>query len=342
MENLISIIVPVYNTPLEMFTKCVDSLVSQSYQNIEVILIDDGSNSGIESICDEYADRYPNFSVIHKKNGGLSSARNAGFKKCTGKWVMFLDSDDWLDENTCDELSKITLRFSEADFFVFGFRHDYGKRVEDCKFTFENESVFGDGERNNLFLEALKFPSLFSSSCWKLYSNKFLHDASLDHDEQIRQGSEDLEFMLRVIANYKKSVYIAKRYYNYVMNKDSITNSFNEDNAYKVLRCFEKMEEVILRQKKCIRDSFYIRAWFAICASLISGFMNPNNSLSYKEKKEKSQKYVKDSYCTKVMREITLSSVGLSRGIVLFCVKNNLWILIYIIAVIRGKQKNRL
>ena len=99
-ECMISIIVPVYNAEMHL-NKCVDSILAQTYTNIELILVDDGSCDGSERICDEYQMKDSRVFVFHKENGGVSSARNLALKKARGDYVMFVDADDWIEENMC-------------------------------------------------------------------------------------------------------------------------------------------------------------------------------------------------------------------------------------------------
>ena len=155
------------------------------------------------------------------------------------------------------------------------------------------------------------------------------------------QGSEDLEFMLRVIDSYNSTLCINKRYYHYVMNQNSITNSFNEKNAYSVLQCFKKMEDVIINKNEIVKDSFYIRSWNAICASIISGFMNPNNSLKYREKRKKTRQYLNNDFCIKTIKKVNILKLSFTRALVLIFSKTNLYFLIYLMAMMRNKQKGR-
>ena len=98
-NDLVSLIIPVYRVE-KYLSRCLDSVLNQDYSNIEIILVDDGSPDSSPLICDEYAQRDPRISVIHKKNGGQSSARNAGLKVAKGHYVNFLDSDDWIAPDT--------------------------------------------------------------------------------------------------------------------------------------------------------------------------------------------------------------------------------------------------
>ena len=103
MKDLISIIVPIYKVEKHL-KKCIKSIVEQSYTNLEIILVDDGSPDNCGKICDEYAKKDCRIKVIHKKNGGLSDARNCGIDKSSGKYLMFVDSDDYIDKNICEKL----------------------------------------------------------------------------------------------------------------------------------------------------------------------------------------------------------------------------------------------
>ena len=100
---LISIIVPIYNIA-EYASECIQSLINQTYKNIEIILVDDGSTDHSPVICDEFAEQDERIKVIHKRNGGLSDARNAGLDVATGEYIGFVDGDDWVDEDMYETL----------------------------------------------------------------------------------------------------------------------------------------------------------------------------------------------------------------------------------------------
>ena len=99
----ISIIVPVYNVELYL-EKCIESIINQTYTNIEIILVDDGATDSSGNICDLYSKKDSRIKVIHKRNGGLSDARNVGIEKAVGQYLMFVDSDDYIDKTMCEKL----------------------------------------------------------------------------------------------------------------------------------------------------------------------------------------------------------------------------------------------
>jgi len=118
-EPLVSIIVPIYKVE-PYLQRCIDSIVSQTYTNLEIILVDDGSPDGCPQICDEYAAKDNRIVVIHKENGGLSDARNAGLDICKGEYVSFVDSDDWIADSFIENLAKAIYQ-SNADIGVADF-----------------------------------------------------------------------------------------------------------------------------------------------------------------------------------------------------------------------------
>lgn len=101
----LSVIVPIYNVE-PYLRQCLDSIVNQTYRNLEIILVDDGSPDNCGAICDEYAEKDERIFVVHKQNGGLSAARNDGIARATGEWITFVDSDDWCDTDYYEQLFK--------------------------------------------------------------------------------------------------------------------------------------------------------------------------------------------------------------------------------------------
>ena len=138
MGDLISVIVPVYNVE-KYIKKCLDSIIYQTYKNIEIILVDDGStdNSGI--ICDVYKERDKRIKVIHKKNNGVSAARNTGIENANGKWISFVDSDDWIDKNYFEILiSKIYN--NDIDCILCCYNRVVKNNVEKVKYVTEEKN----------------------------------------------------------------------------------------------------------------------------------------------------------------------------------------------------------
>ena len=141
-EVKVSIIVPVYNISENILRQCIESTITQTLKEIEIILVDDGSTNNSGLICDEYAKKDNRVKVIHKRNGGLSAARNTGYEKATGRWITFLDSDDWIEPKTCEETYKLGLENS-ADVVIFGTIQEFEHLKKPFKYKYEEKCLWG-------------------------------------------------------------------------------------------------------------------------------------------------------------------------------------------------------
>lgn len=122
MNTLISVIVPIYNVQ-QYLPECIDSILAQTYKNLEIILVDDGSPDSCPQICDDYAKRDDRIKVIHKPNGGLSDARNHGIRSATGEYLLFIDSDDFYDDRDgIWQLVNILIKYPDTDIVFFAER----------------------------------------------------------------------------------------------------------------------------------------------------------------------------------------------------------------------------
>jgi glycosyltransferase involved in cell wall biosynthesis len=126
----ISVIIPVYNVR-QYLDQCLNSLAEQTYKNLEIILVDDGSTDGSSEICDSYSEKDERFKVIHQNNAGVSSARNAGLNAVSGEWIMFMDADDWIENDTCEAALNCAVR-NDADTVLFNMIYEYVGQSEVC------------------------------------------------------------------------------------------------------------------------------------------------------------------------------------------------------------------
>ena len=134
MNDIISVIVPVYKAE-KYLEKCLDSIVGQTYKDLEIILVDDGSPDSSGRICDKYAENDNRIKVIHKKNGGDSSARNAGFKEATGKYIATIDSDDWIELDAYEKMLKKMIE-NNVDIVRCGFFKDFDDKTLESPFIY--------------------------------------------------------------------------------------------------------------------------------------------------------------------------------------------------------------
>ncbi len=239
----ISVIIPVYSVD-KYLTQCIDSVLNQSYSDIEIILVDDGSPDTSPAICDRYEKEYTNIKVIHKENGGLSDARNRGLEDATGEYVLFLDGDDFWDDT--DALKMLTGRVSQtnADVLNFSFKK-YDEHTKEKTPYFKNISAMPLEYKNKK--DQLIYISdnhrYISSACTKLIRRELFSDNLL-----FEKGvySEDVEWSARLIKAAKSMDFICRDFYCYRQRNGSISHTINDkkcaDLCKHIINCIMLME----------------------------------------------------------------------------------------------------
>lgn len=224
-EIKISIIIPVFSVENYLPT-CIDSVLKQSYSNTEIILVDDGSPDNSATICDKYAELFSNVMVIHKKNGGISDARNKGIELATGDYIAFLDGDDfWDDINALETLVK-RIEETNADVLNYSFNKYYEDTKEKIPY-FRNVSAMPlEMTSKAEQLTYLSDNHLYISSSWtKLIKRKiFTEDIMFD----VGVYSEDVEWSARLIKRAETMDFICANFYCYRQRKDSISHTIND------------------------------------------------------------------------------------------------------------------
>lgn len=229
MNPLISVIVPVYNVD-KYLNRCIDSILNQTFKQIEVILVDDGSTDNSPIICDEYSNKYENIKVIHKKNNRVAAARNDGIKIATGKYIALVDSDDWIENNMLEEMYN-----KAEEFYTDITMCDLKKVGVESEYTVSQPIREGYYDRNMIELELfpclimfenIEFPPTISNwTC--LFRRKFLIEHNLFYDEDIHY-CEDSIFGSKAMYNANRFYYMKNRYfYNYFYNPNSTTSTCN-------------------------------------------------------------------------------------------------------------------
>ena len=219
MEKIkISVIIPVYNVE-KYLRKCLYSVVSQKYENLEIILVDDGSTDNSAQICDEFANNDSRIKVIHKENGGVSSARNFGLNICVGDYISFVDSDDWLE---ADFYKWVNDNIQNNDLLIFDYFIANEKKKRIKKIFTEEEKTFSKQE---CMLELAK-ETLKSYPFNKIYNRNIFNDLRFPEGKNY----EDQAIMHLIIHKCNKIEYVSKAYYNYYQNPNSITHTVSEKN----------------------------------------------------------------------------------------------------------------
>lgn len=337
----ISLIVPVYKVPEKFLRKCIDSLIAQTYKNIEIILVDDGSPDNCGKICDEYQKKDGRIVVVHQSNKGLSGARNTGFNHANGKWITFVDGDDWIEKNTCETYIKYAK--SDFDIIISSVIKDYGKKIYYYNYDdkYVDNKVYENEEVKYLQSEVLDFNGNIAFAYGKLIRRDFLKKYEIKHDELLKQGAEGIEFNVRLFEKANKVLFIKKYLYHYMYNDQSISTTHDIENHKYVLKCFEKIKDFILNSKNKdeLLEKFYNRMLYVIITTAISGYFNPSNNEKFSEKKYGYKKYLENPLVKESLKNGKENGLGFKRKIVLRMIKFKFYSGIDIFAKIRKFQK---
>ena len=226
-EDLVTIIVPVYNVE-KFLTRCVDSITHQTYQNLEILLINDGSTDSSLQVCEELKKSDDRIVVFDKKNEGLSSTRNFGIKRATGKWLSFIDSDDYIEPNMIATLLSVNKTNNTK--IACGGRYDV---YEDTKNKIKGLCPLKDEviEAKEGIRRILNWQNLDSSACDKLFSADLWNDISFP----VGRIVEDVAVMYRVFDEADRISMVAKPFYCYFHRSNSITTSSYSDKSLIVI-----------------------------------------------------------------------------------------------------------
>lgn len=216
MNDLISVVVPIYNVE-QFLRKCLESIINQSYRNIEIILVDDGSTDQCPAICEEYKKIDQRIKVIHKKNGGLSDARNIGIDAAQGEYLVFVDSDDYIHMDMIKKLYEIIIKDS-SDLAICNYKvvDEYGSVLETSKRETRDELIIGEKE---FWEEYYNNQNGYYIVAWnKLYKKSLFLKERYD----VGKIHEDELICHRIIAQCKKISCLEEQLYFYLKRNNSI------------------------------------------------------------------------------------------------------------------------
>lgn len=316
MENkrLVTVIVPVYNVELYL-ERCIQSIMNQTYKNLEIILVNDGSKDSSGTICNQYKCMDNRIQVIHKVNGGLSDARNAGLAVANGEYVSFIDSDDWI-ELSMIELLLDSIEKSGAEIAIgrrYRIYQDGSRHLETFQ-TYPKEKCF-DVERGLKYL--MSFCGYDMSVCDKLFCKKVLQNITFPYGKTC----EDSFTTYKIFSQAKRIVYVNQGIYNYFYRENSITRN-------------EKVNEAVIeatREQLAFINVKYPRLKSAAASSYITALISVYNEYIRRDKVcENCNKYNKEArrYLTSALKNNCVSHIKKIQLIV-FCTSTKIYRFIY-------------
>lgn len=280
MTPTVSIIVPVYKVE-KYINQCIESILSQTFKEFELILIDDGSPDNSGEICDKFADIDQRITVIHKSNGGVSSARNVGLKNAKGKYILFIDSDDWIDSSFIAEL-VYSMENKNADLTVCDYYLADTDKLKTNKIFDKDISLNKINEEEMVNL--IKTHSIFGPWC-KLYRNDVIQRNKIFFNTNVSFG-EDLLFNLQYLSNVNNICMIGKELYYYRQVNGSLVRSFNENKIESFVLINQEFLNFIDKYNMLKNKVLYYVVYHVIddYIALLNKLINYKSSLKHKYK----------------------------------------------------------
>lgn len=311
-NNKVSIIVPAYNVE-KYISDCIRSVLRQSYADFELIIVDDGSNDHTLELSRKFADKDERIQVIHQKNGGSPSARNSGLKHATGEYILFLDSDDWLEDD-CLEITLKEINQNHADMVFFDYIQEFENKSIP-KHSIKQYCVYTKKE-DNAFIYDMR-----TITAWgKLYRRECIKD--IKFDEQMRTA-EDVDFSFRAYDNVQRAVYLNKPLMHYRVLNSSAIHGYNPEILNKFAYPIDEIRKYMLNGNLTRAKAFY--SFLAIAYIVITrNMICLNTSLSDSVKKYKLRELNKIKWVQELFQNSDKLVMPISRKIIIFCGKHGL------------------
>lgn len=255
MENKISVIVPVYNA--EKYVKrCIDSILNQTYKNLEVVLVNDGSTDKSGYICDMYAKSDDRIKVVHQLNKGVCVARNTGIKESSGEYILFIDSDDWIEYNTLEILMN-NVKFEDIDILIYGYKMEFIQK--DNKKT---KIVTPEKKFYKTVLDYLDDFNIYRTNglfgyCWnKIYKADIIRKNKVFFEEYA--FAEDLYFNFKILPYCRDIKVINDSFYHYMHQSEITLSKVKKDEITAMNQIYDKTVEFLKKMNSYENNKEYI------------------------------------------------------------------------------------
>lgn len=335
-KGVVSVVLPIYNVE-KYLNRCIKSVINQSYKNLEIILVDDGSPDNCPTLCDEWAKKDNRIKVIHKKNAGLGYARNTGIENATGEYICFFDSDDYIALDTIEKVYSLAVQ-EKSDMVVFGFCNvkangETGKAV----IPHTEKTTFSGQEVQDLFLVDLIGPDVKNGkqtnlwmSAWAcLYSLEMIQRASWRFVSEREIISEDIYSLLGLYKYVSRVSVLSEALYFYCENAGSLTHTYKKDRYCKIKNFYDACYQ--LAEKNGYAESVkerlsYPYLSYTIAAMKMIAISDGNDDT---QKRKLIYEIISDPHIQSVLRKTDLTKETRIRKLLLYSIKRKQFGLCY-------------
>lgn len=341
-KGVVSMVLPIYNVE-KYLNRCIKSVINQSYKNLEVILVDDGSPDNCPTLCDEWAKKDNRIKVVHKKNAGLGYARNTGIENATGEYICFFDSDDYIALDTIEKAYNLAIQ-EKSDMVVFGFCNvkangETGKAV----IPHTEKTTFSGQEVQDIFLTDLIGPDVKNGkqtdlwmSAWAcLYSLEMIQKASWRFVSEREIISEDIYSLLGLCKYVNRVSVLSEALYFYCENAGSLTHTYKKDRYNKIKNFYKACYQ--LATENSYSDNVKDRLSYPYLSNTIAAMKMIVGSDQVKTLKcEQLEQIIDDDTLQNVLSKANIRKEKKTRKLLLVAIKKKQYSFIYWLIKIKG------
>lgn len=345
MNELISVVLPIYNVE-KYLERCILSVINQTYQNIELILVDDGSPDNCPKICDDYAAKDPRIKVIHKKNEGLGMARNTGIDNATGDYICFFDSDDYIEPDTIESCVSAA-RENNADLVVFG--HDDvtpDMTLLETHIPCPPKRLYCGEEIKELLLPMSIYRNLKTGENWnlllsawnKMYSMSVIKESGWRFASEREIISEDFYSLTELHGHLNRVCILDRVFYHYVVNNTSLSRSYRPDRFERMKVLYKEMFS--LSEKMGLRETLdQPIKWMLFGLSIGAMKMIVAADLDFKSRYRALKSIIKDDCMQEIIKTACFSGSNLKKKSLYYAIKYKLVSVCFFLVYLKNKQR---
>lgn len=331
LESIISFIVTVYNTRTDWINRVVNSIVNQTKPNWELIIVDDGSKEEIARFCDEISEKSSKIRIHHQVNQGVCVARNYGTEHATGRWITYIDADDWIEETYVEQISSILNTHNYLDMLAIGHDDIWGEKIIKNLWGDQKYHEFDNNEKDGMQLALLQIPDglskypMFFGAQWKfIYALEFLNRYKIRNTPGL-SVSEDSVFNLYAVEYANKIGYYNEVLYHYFHNSESVTAIKYTEDLQRVQKIVKAYQDFIVRTGKnnssMFRNAYKQRALIGVESMLSCYFVNNENKDNKKTRKSRYYDVLNSEPYFSLFREYNMCGLSMYKKLIWMTLK---------------------
>lgn len=342
-QGLISIVVPIYNVE-KYLDRCIKSIVNQTYRNLEIILVDDGSPDNCPELCDNWAKKDARIKVVHKQNAGLGMARNTGIDNASGEYIFFFDSDDYVALDVVEKCYASAKKYN-SDVVMYGLNSvDTQGKIVGAEIPSTPKDYYSGAEIQEYILPSMiltdpetgKKNNLNMSAWGRMFSMKLINDHSWRFVSERDYISEDFYSLLDLYKYVQSASIIHEAMYFYCCNAASLTHHYDANRYKRICKCHEAMIQLCKRHNysDCIKnsvDSQYVGSTIGLCKLILTQDKS-------QDRNKQIAAVVNDSYLQTVIRRINIRKETLPRKILFTFIRLRAWRVVSLVVSLKMKR----